>query len=60
MKSKLAAAIALLALPACTTVEMISPDGTVTKTTSIDNQTAQTVAGAVTALAASRAINQDK
>ncbi len=50
----------LLALPACTTVEMTSPDGTVTKTTTIDNQTAQTVAGAVTALAASRAINQDK
>jgi hypothetical protein len=60
MKSKLAAAIVLLALPACTTVEMTSPDGTVTKTTTIDNQTAQTVAGAVTALAASRAINQDK
>ncbi len=56
----LAAIICTLALPACTTVEMTSPDGTVTKTTSIDNDTARTVAGAVTALAASRAITNDK
>lgn len=57
---KLAAIICILALPACTTVEMTSPDGTVTRTTSIDSDTARVVAGAVTVIVASQAITNDK